>query len=51
LWEKAYQTFWWLERWGMRPWEVERLDASDYIRVPQIAAMNDEMIIEARQRG
>jgi len=30
---------------------VERLGVHIYTRLPQIAAMNDEMIIEARKRG
>jgi hypothetical protein len=51
LWDKAFNDWWWLERYGLDPDRVEALPLVTRDRVPYIATLADELAEERSKRG
>lgn len=42
-WEEAFDTWWWLDRFGLTPAQVAELPIRDVKRVPLVAALVDKI--------
>lgn len=50
-WLRAYETWWWLDRYRMGPSAVGELWLDEVDLIPQIAEMADEVRAEAQEKA
>ena len=51
LWEDAHRDWWWLDRYQLTPAQVDEIPAPSYTRIPQIAALADEIRQEQHEQA
>lgn len=50
MWDRAYEDWWWLDRYGLTPQQVDAMPAGTVARIPDIAAMADKYRAEEQER-